>query len=77
MNSAQIAVTRLARIVQRERLYIDRLREALRPQERERVEAHARWIDEQYGQIVAEFNARDRLAALERLRDAGNAGGVR
>ena len=69
MESAQMAVVRLTRILDHDRRYQAQVRAAIARQEQERLE--------QYARIVAVLNERERLDAVERLREAGDVGGVR
>ena len=69
MESAQMAVVRLTRILDHDRGYQAQVRAAIARQEQERLE--------QYARIVAVLNERERLDAVERLREAGDVGGVR
>ena len=69
MESAQYAILRLSRLIDHDRQYQAQLRAVIARQEQVRIE--------EYANIVATLNARERLDAVERLRTASDVGGVR
>lgn len=68
-QSVSIAIARLKRLIAEDLTIYSRLRAGLAEQEQFRIEEYAR--------IVVRLTERERVAAVERLRDAHDVGGVR